>query len=92
MTSIRAHVFVSGHVQGVFYRASAQRQANALSVKGWARNLYDGRVEAVFEGEQAAVERMLAWCRAGPPNAYVTDVDVRYEPFTGEFTGFGVRY
>ncbi len=92
MTAIRARVIVSGHVQGVFYRASAQRQANALGLKGWVRNLPDGRVEAVFEGEPAAVERMLAWCRIGPPNAYVTDVDVRYEPFTGEFTGFGVRY
>jgi acylphosphatase len=56
------------------------------------RNLSDGRVEAVFEGDQAVVERMLAWSRSGPPNAYVTDVDVRYEPFTGEFAGFGVRY
>lgn len=92
MAAIRAHVLISGHVQGVFYRASTQRQANALGLRGWVRNLPGGRVEALFEGEQATVERMLAWCRQGPPNAYVTDVDVRYEPFTGEFTSFGVRY
>ena len=92
MTAIRAHVLISGHVQGVFYRASTQRQANSLALRGWVRNLPDGRVEAVFEGEQAIVERMVAWCRIGPPNAYVTDVDVRFEPFTGEFIGFGVRY
>lgn len=92
MAAVRAHVFISGHVQGVFYRASTQRQAHALGLRGWVCNLADGRVEAMFEGEQAVVARMLAWCRQGPPNAYVVDVDVRYEPFTGEFTGFGVRY
>lgn len=92
MTAIRVHVFIRGHVQGVFYRASTQRQANSLALRGWVRNLPDGGVEAVFEGEQATVERMLAWCRVGPPNAYVTDVDVRYVPATGEFTGFAVRY
>lgn len=92
MTAIRAHVLISGHVQGVFYRASTQRQANSLALRGWVRNLPDGGVEAVFEGEQATVERMLAWCRVGPPNAYVTDVDVCYEPAGGEFTGFAVRY
>ena len=92
MTAIRAHVFISGHVHGVFYRASTQRQAQAYGLRGWVHNLSDGRVEALFEGEQAVVERMLAWCRSGPPNAYVTDVEVRYEPFTGEFTGFGMRY
>lgn len=92
MTGARAHVLISGHVQGVFYRASAQRQAQALGIRGWVRNLPDGRVEAVFEGDQAAVGRMVIWCRSGPPNAYVTDVDVCDEPFTGEFNGFGVRY
>ena len=92
MTAIRVHVLISGHVQGVFYRASTQRQAHALGVRGWVRNLPDGRVEAVFEGEEAAVQRMIAWCRSGPPNAYVTDVDVHSEPFVGELTGFNVRY
>ena len=92
MTGVRAHVLISGHVQGVFYRSSTQRQAHAFGVRGWVRNLPDEEVEAVFEGDQAAVERLLAWCRRGPPNAYVTDVDVRYEPFVDEFTGFAVRY
>jgi acylphosphatase len=92
MTGIRVHVLISGHVQGVFYRTSTQRQAHACAVKGWVRNLPDGRVEAVIEGDPAAVQRMLAWCRIGPPNAYVTDVDVQEEPYTGEFTSFGVRY
>jgi acylphosphatase len=92
MTAIRAYALISGHVQGVFYRASAQRQASSLGLRGWVRNLPDGGVEAVIEGEPAVVERMLAWCRVGPPNACVTDVDVRYAPATGEYIGFSVRY
>lgn len=92
MTNVRAHVLISGHVQGVFFRASTQRQASICGVKGWVRNLPDGQVEALFEGDQAAVERVLAWCRAGPANAYVSDVDVRYEAYRGEFTRFSVRY
>lgn len=92
MTNVRAHVLISGHVQGVFYRSSTQRQANICGVKGWVRNLPDGRVEALLEGDQAAIERLIAWCRIGPDNAYVTDVDVRYDAFRGEFTGFSVRY
>lgn len=92
MTNVRAHVTVSGHVQGVFYRASAQRQANICGVRGWVRNLPDGRVEALIEGDHAAVERMLAWCRIGPANAYVSNIDVRYDDYTGEYTGFAVRY
>lgn len=92
MTNVRAHVLISGHVQGVFFRASTQRQASICGVKGWVRNLPDGQVEALFEGDQAAVERVLAWCRTGPANAYVSDVDVRYEAYRGEFTSFSVRY
>ncbi len=92
MTNVRAHVTISGHVQGVFYRAATQRQANTWGVKGWVRNLPDGRVEALFEGDQAAVQAMVSWCHSGPPNAYVTGVEVSYEPYSGQFTSFGVRY
>lgn len=92
MPNARAHVFVSGHVQGVFFRDTTRRQALARGVTGWVRNLYDGRVEAVFEGEAQAVQEMVAWCHQGPPHAYVTDVQVAYEPYTGEFTTFRVSY
>ncbi len=91
-THLRVHLLVSGHVQGVFYRASAQRQAAALGLRGWVRNLADGRVEAVAEGPVAAVRQLVAWSRTGPPNAYVTAVEVTEQPPTGEFTGFAVRY
>lgn len=77
---IHAHVFVSGRVQGVGYRATIWDVATRLGLKGWVRNLADGRVEAVFEGDRTLVEQMLTWCRQGPPTAVVTDVSVRYEP------------
>ena len=79
----RAHVFVSGHVQGVFFRDSAREQAEELGVSGWVRNTEDGRVEAVFEGDPDSVERMVRWSRRGPAHAHVTAVDVSDEPVEG---------
>ncbi|WP_251343147.1 acylphosphatase [Haloplanus halophilus] len=87
---VRARVFVSGRVQGVYYRANTRDAARARDVDGWVRNLRDGRVEAVFEGDEDAVESMIEWCRTGSPAADVRDVDVRYEEPTGE-SGFSVR-
>jgi len=84
----RAHVFVSGRVQGVFFRQRTRLQAQMNSVTGWIRNLPDGRVEAVFEGEESAVKRLVDYCNHGPPSALVEDVNVTYETFTGEFTNF----
>lgn len=76
---VRAHVFISGRVQGVGYRFSTIEQADNLGVSGWVRNLPDGRVEAVFEGNRAAVEEMIRWCHRGPKAAVVKDVAVEYE-------------
>jgi acylphosphatase len=86
----RAHVFVSGRVQGVFYRDSTREAAQDHDVDGWVRNLDDGRVEAVFEGDEADVEALVEWCHAGSSAAVVEDVDVTYEEPTGE-SGFRVR-
>ncbi|MFC7046292.1 acylphosphatase [Halobacteriaceae archaeon GCM10025711] len=87
----RAHVFVSGRVQGVYYRANTREQARDRDVDGWVRNLDDGRVEAVFEGDEDAVEELVEWCHTGSPSAMVEDVDVEYAEPQGE-TGFEVRY
>jgi acylphosphatase len=87
---IRRHVWVSGRVQGVWFRESCRRLAGELAVAGWVRNRADGRVEAVFEGTGGAVEQMVAWCRSGPPRAVVTDVEVTAEAAAGE-KGFSVR-
>lgn len=82
---IRAHVFVSGRVQGVGYRYSTVNEAQRLGVNGWVRNLPDGRVEAVFEGSRKLVEEIIRWCHKGPTAAVVKDVAVEYE----ELEGFG---
>lgn len=92
MSTTRAHVYVSGYVQGVFFRDRTRRRANSLGLAGWVRNLPDGRVEAVFEGEEEPVNRMLEFMREGPPRAQVADVDVEYDDYTGEYDGFSVRY
>jgi acylphosphatase len=87
---IRAHVFISGLVQGVGYRFSTVEQANRLGVNGWVRNLIDGRVEAVFEGSPQAVEKMIRWCHQGPTAARVKDLAVEYEKLEG-LQGFETR-
>lgn len=86
----RTHVFVSGTVQGVYYRASTRDAAREAGVDGWVRNLDDGRVEAVFEGEEADVEAMVEWCHTGSPRADVDDVAVEYGEPTG-LDGFEIR-
>lgn len=87
---LRAHVFISGRVQGVSFRWYTQRKAQELGLTGWVRNLWDGRVEAVFEGEAGAVRQAVTWCHTGERPARVSDVDVTYAPFTGEFHTFRV--
>jgi acylphosphatase len=89
---VRAHVFVGGRVQGVFFRAQAMERAIRLGISGWVRNLPDGYVEAVFEGEEEPVKLMVEFCRKGPPSAVVTDFNVDWEPFKGEFGNFKVRH
>lgn len=86
----RAHVFVSGTVQGVYYRATTRDEAQARDVDGWVRNLSDGRVEAVFEGPEDTVTKMVEWCHSGSPAASVEDVAVEYEEPVSE-DGFRVR-
>jgi acylphosphatase len=87
---VRAHVWVSGHVQGVYFRAYAEDEVAIREVAGWIRNAADGRVEAVFEGERASVEAMIRWCHRGSPASRVTGVEVAWETPRGE-RGFLVR-
>ena len=87
---VRAHVFVSGLVQGVFFRAETSRLARSKGLAGWVRNLPDGRVEAVVEGPRRAVESMLEWMRVGPRGAAVSSVEVSWEDPETE-RGFRVR-
>jgi acylphosphatase len=86
----RAHVWIEGRVQGVAFRWETQRTAARHGLQGWVRNLPDGRVEAVFEGERAAVNQVLDWCHQGPRVARVHSVDIHWEPFTGQFPDFAI--
>ena len=88
---VRAHAWISGRVQGVYFRAYAEDEAAFRNVAGWIRNTPDGRVEVVFEGSRASVEAMLQWCHHGSPAARVTGVEVTREEPRGE-SGFRVRY
>jgi len=86
----RAHVYVTGRVQDVFFRANTCKTAEKLGITGWVRNLPDGRVEAVFEGSGPAMDEMLAWCRTGTPPARVDDLNIIDEAYTGKFKKFKI--
>jgi len=92
MEKARAHVIIEGRVQGVFFRAYTCDQARQNKVTGWVKNRNDGKVEAVFEGEKKAVEKIIDWCHIGPPYAVVKKVIVNWEEYQGEFSSFSVRY
>lgn len=92
MVMKRAHIFVSGRVQGVFFRAKTKSVATRLNLTGWVRNIPDGRVEVVVEGEEDKVNTLVDWCRKGPKFASVTGIEVKEEPFTGAFRDFRIRY
>ncbi|MBI4833301.1 MAG: acylphosphatase [Planctomycetes bacterium] len=85
----RAHLWISGRVQGVFFRAHTENEARRLGLTGWVKNIPDGRVETVFEGNDAAVDAMITWAHHGPPSARVTNVEIKWETpegQSGEFT------
>jgi len=90
-SKVRVHVLISGRVQGVFFRQNTKLRAEIFGVKGWVRNLADGRVEAVFEGEESAVKNAIQYCRHGPNNAKVENVEVRRENYGGDFFDFQIR-
>ena len=91
MSKVRAELKIIGRVQGVFYRQSTKETAVRLGLTGWAKNCPDGSVEAVFEGEQEAVNAGIDWCRQGPPAAHVTEVIVDWQDFKDESPGFKIR-
>ncbi|MGD8299830.1 MAG: acylphosphatase [Nitrosopumilaceae archaeon] len=92
MANQRVRVFVKGKVQGVFFRQALKVKAIQNDVFGWVRNLDDGRVEAVLEGDSENVNTLVEWCHGGPANARVEDVDIRNEKYSDEFSKFDVLY
>jgi acylphosphatase len=92
MTIRQAHVWISGRVQGVFFRHSTQEEGVRRGLRGWVRNLRDGRVETVIQGEERDVEGMVQWCHQGPPGAWVRNGDVEWEEPESDLVGFRVTY
>ncbi len=88
--NVRAHVFITGNVQGVFFRSNTRSQAVMRQVTGWVRNLPDGRVEAVMEGESDDVKGLIESCRQGPPGARVDDIEIAWEKPAHKYKGFEI--
>jgi acylphosphatase len=89
---VKAHVIISGRVQGVFFRGKTRNEAKKYKVNGWVRNLADGRVEAVFEGEKADVDKLISFTGKGPSGAKVRDLDIKWMDYNGEFNDFQIHY
>ncbi len=90
--NVRAHAIITGKVQGVWFRVETQQAARSHGVNGWVRNRMDGSVEAVFEGDEVDVQATLTWCHQGPPHARVSQVEVAWQDYTGEYADFDVTY
>lgn len=91
MAIVRVHVLISGRVQGVYFRGNIKERAKSMGITGWVRNLASGQVEAVFEGDEEDVRKMVTWCHKGPSAARVDDVSTEWETPTGEESGFEFR-
>lgn len=92
MAKARVHLFIEGRVQGVFYRAFTRESAARLGLNGWAKNLYDGSVEVVLEGDKGAIEEAIQECRKGPPGSSVQEVKVVWEEYLENYKGFEIKY
>ena len=92
MSSKRVRIFVTGKVQGVFFRQTLKVMAKKNNIFGWVKNLEDGRVESVLEGDEEKISRLVEWAHGGPANARVENVEVQNEQFTAEFSKFDVLY
>ena len=90
MAQKRIHLLIRGRVQGVFFRATAQREARRLGVTGWVRNRPDGSIELLAEGDEDAIKELSSWANHGPSAARVDGVDVRWRGYTGEFPEFQI--
>ena len=88
---VRAHLLISGRVQGVAFRYYTQDIAQSLEIEGWVRNCWDGKVEIVVEGEEEKVKKLISWCYQGPGSAIVEKVDIEWEKYREEFNSFGIR-
>jgi acylphosphatase len=92
MTDKRVHLMIEGKVQGVFYRDFVKKEAESLDITGFVKNLNDGKVEVVAEGESGNVDKLLEKCKKGPLMAFIADIETKEEKPTNEFDGFDIRH
>lgn len=90
LNNVKAHLIITGLVQGVYYRVTARQEARTLGITGWVKNRQDGAVEAVIEGNRESILKFIDWCRQGPPGAQVSHVKVDWENFRGEYQRFRI--
>ncbi len=90
--NVRAHIIVSGRVQGVYFRGGTRREAMKYGVTGWVRNLPDGRVEAVFEGDKDMVDNAVEFVKIGPSHSKVTNIELNWQEYIGDFKDFRILY
>ncbi|MBI5048909.1 MAG: acylphosphatase [Deltaproteobacteria bacterium] len=90
MAKVRAHLIIEGLVQGVFFRANTRGKAEVNNINGWVRNMSDGTVEAVLEGDEEPVKKLIEWCHHGPPGAVVKNVNIEWQAYKDEFKNFTV--
>ena len=88
----QAQLIISGKVQGVFYRASCQEVAQRLGLAGWARNLSTGQVEVLAQGEKEKIEKLIEWCKKGPPGAKIAKIDTNWQNIKESLSDFEIRY
>jgi len=92
VSMVRAHIIVKGLVQGVYYRVTTKQKADSLDLSGWVKNLPDGDVEVVVEGNKEKIEQLIDWCWQGPPGAKVDGVEVKWSPCQNEYQGFNIVF
>lgn len=92
MSKARARVIIEGMVQGVFFRVYTKEMAESLSLTGWVKNRWDGRVEALFEGDRKNIDQIISWCYKGPSSARVDNVEVSWEEYDGKLGYFSIAY
>ncbi len=88
----QVHLIISGKVQGVYYRASCQEIAIRYDLKGWVKNLSTGQVEVLAQGKKEKIEKFIAWCNKGPPNATVNNIKIKWQPLNGSYNIFEITY
>ncbi len=92
MEKVRAHIFISGRVQGIFFRKNTRQKAIELGIFGLVKNLSDGRVEAIFEGKKEQVKKMIEWAKKGPTLAQVENIEIKWQKPQNEFSDFEIKY